>query len=206
MLVIGLTGGIATGKTEVSKVLRDLGAEVISADEAGHESYRSGTEGWREVVAEFGEGILAPGGEVDRGKLGTIVFEDERALSRLNAIVHPRVRSMVEGRIRGSRERGGGVVVVEAALLLEASWASLADEVWVTVAREEQVVERVQGRDRLDEEAVGARLRSQMSQAERISRADAVIDNSGSLEDLRDRVRELWNERIIEGRKHKRHQ
>ena len=200
MLVIGLTGGIATGKTEASRILRDLGAGVISADEIGHETYKRGTQGWCGVVAEFGDSILTLDGEVDRGKLGAIVFKDDRKRSRLNAIVHPHIRTMVENRIRGLKE-SGGIVVIEAALLLEANWVSLADEVWVIVAHEEQVIERLQDRDQLDEEAIMLRIRSQMSEEERISRSDAVIDNSSTLEDLNDRIRALWNERIIEDRK-----
>ena len=196
MIVIGLTGGIGTGKTAVAEMLRDLGAAVISADRVAHEVYRSGSEGWREVVEAFGEGVLSPGGEVDRRRLGDIVFEDEEARRRLNAIVHPRVRSMVEERIRALRGLGEKVTVVEAALLFEAGWADLTDEIWVTAAPEDRVVERVRARDRLDATAVQTRMRSQMSQHERLSRADAVIDNAGSLEVLRERVRVLWHERV----------
>jgi len=195
-LVIGLTGSIGTGKTEVSKVLQRLGAEIISADELGHDVYRHGSEGWHEVVDEFGEGVLLPDGEVDRSGLGATVFKDERALARLNAITHPRIRAMLEERILELRAQGAEVVVVEAALLLEAEWADLADEIWVTAATEERVVERLQsGRD-LDIEAVRARIRSQMTQEERLARADAVIDNSGSPEELHDRVRAVWRDRV----------
>ena len=196
MLVIGLTGGIGTGKTEVATILRTLGAEIISADEVGHEIYRRGTEGWREVADEFGEEVLAPGGEVDRRRLGAIVFRDKEKLERLNAIVHPRMRSMMTERLRGLADQGTRVAVLEAAILLEAGWAALADEVWVTVAPEGQVIERLQGRGCLDVEAARARIRSQMSQKERLAHADAVIDNSGSLEELQGRVRSLWEHRV----------
>ncbi len=200
MIVIGLTGGIGTGKTAVADMLRDLGAAVISADQVAHEVYRPGSDGWREVVAEFGEKVLSPGGEVDRRRLADIVFKDQRALTRLNAIVHPRARSMVEERVRELRELGEEVAVVEAILLLEAGWADLTDEVWVTTAPEDKVAERVRVRNQLELTAVQARVRSQMSQDERLLRADAVIDNGGSLEELRERVRVLWRKRVT---KHK---
>ena len=206
MFVVGLTGGIGTGKTEVSKLLQELGAAVVDADKVAHEVYRRGAPGWHEVVAEFGERILAPDGEVDRAKLGDIVFADRRALKRLNAIVHPKVRSMIEARLRDLRGRGEGVVVIEAGLLIEARqqetrWASLVDEIWMTIAPEGQVVKRVQGRSRLEAEAVWARIRSQMPQDERIAHADVVIDNSGGLWELRERVRALWDARVPNARK-----
>ena len=193
MLIVGLTGGIGTGKTEVAKILRELGAEIISADEAAHEAYRSGTDGWREVVGEFGDGILGPDGEVDRVSLGVIVFDDRRALDRLNAIVHPRARAAVEDRIRDSV---AAVVVVEAALLVEAGWSSMVDQVWVTVAGEDQVVERVRRRDHLDEEAIRARARTQMPDSERLTHADAVILNTGTPIELRERVTSLWRDLV----------
>ena len=204
MLVIGVTGGIGTGKTAVTHILKELGADIIGADDVGHEAYNRGTKAWREVVDEFGEDVLAPDGEVDRGKLGSIVFDDEGALERLNAIVHPRIRSMIEERVRELRERGSKVAVVEAALLLEAGWESLADEIWVTVAPGEKVLERVRNRSDLDVQEIRARVLSQMPQRERLADADAVIDNGGSLDDLRQRVRTLWHERVNTSRKHNR--
>ena len=195
MLVIGLTGGIGTGKTQVANILKDLGAAIVNADLLGHEVYKSGTDGWREVVDAFGEGVLAPGGEVDRGKLGAIVFSDPEALGRLNAITHPRIYRMVGRRIESLRAEERMRVVVEAALLVEASWIPLVNEVWMTSATEDRVVSRLRARSGLGEEAVLARIRAQMSQAERTKYADVVIDNNGTLEDLKERVHNLWDER-----------
>ena len=197
MLVIGLTGGIGTGKTEVAGILEELGATVINADLLGHEAYRPHTDGWRDVVAAFGEGVLGSSGEVDRRKLGSIVFGDPEALRLLNAIVHPLIYGMTEERIQALRATGSRVVVVEAALLVEANWVSLVDEVWVTTSPEERAVQRIVSRNNLDEGAVRARIGSQMAQEERVHYADAVIDNSGTLEDLRGRVKELWNSRAL---------
>ena len=196
MFVIGLTGGIGTGKTEVANKLRAVGAEVVDADRVGHEVYARGTAGWEEVVAQFGDGVLSPSGEVDRGKLGAIVFADQQALKRLNKIVHPRIRLIVQDRLRELERQGCDAAVVEAAVLLEARWRSLVDEVWVTTSPREQVVERVVFRSGLGPEEVESRIDAQMSQGERVHTADVVIDNSGSLEDLRERVRQLWTERV----------
>jgi dephospho-CoA kinase len=192
MLVIGLTGGIGAGKTEVSKILRELGAAVINADLLGHEVYKPQTEGWREVVNQFGEGVLTPDGEVDRKKLGAIVFNDSEALKRLNAITHPRIYGMIEQQIRKLGEEGQEVAVVEAALLIEAGWKPLVSQVWVVTTSEEQALMRLRGRSNLSEDAARARIRSQMPQAERVKHADIVIDNRGSLAELRDQVMQAW--------------
>ena len=201
MRVIGLTGGIGTGKSEVSNILAELGAKVIDADLLGHEIYRPHTEGWREVREAFGEGVLRADGEVDRKRLGDIVFNDAKALTRLNAITHPRIYKLIAERIESVREKGTGVVVVEAALLLEAGWTSLVDEVWVTVSHQEQVFQRIRARTDLDDSAIRARIESQMSDTERTERPDVamsvVIDNNGSLEQLRKRIEALWRSRAL---------
>ena len=148
------------------------------------------------MVEAFGQDVIAPSGEVDRKKLGAIVFGDPAALRRLNAIMHPRMYSMVEERIDSLKQLGRDVVVVEAALLLEAGWTALVDEVWLVSASEDRVVRRLARRNNLDQEAVRARIRSQMSQSQRTKQADILIDNSGSLADLRRRVQQLWNSRV----------
>jgi dephospho-CoA kinase len=194
--IIGLTGGIGTGKTEVSRILEGLGAQVISADAMGQLAYAPGTEGWRRVVEEFGGDVLGPRGEVDRTKLGATVFSDERRLRKLNAIVHPLIRSMVEKRLEELGDRGAPVAVVEVVLLLEAGWTGLVDEVWVVAADEDVAVARAAARSGLEPEAVRARAQAQMPQSERVARADVVIENNESLESLRVRVSELWKNRI----------
>ena len=200
MLVIGLTGGIGTGKTQVSRILEELGAEIINADLLGHEAYTPQTETWRRIVAAFGESVLTEGGEVDRKKLGVLVFGDPEALERLNAIMHPRIYEMVEERIERLKSEGRRVVVVEAALFVEAGWTPLADELWVTVAPEDLVIERLKARANLDEDAIRARIRSQMPQEERLGHADVVIENGGGLDDLEQRVHQLWNTRVTAGK------
>ena len=192
MKVIGLTGGIGSGKSTVSQYLRELGAVILDADKVGHEAYRPGTEVWREVVAAFGREILTPDGEIDRKKLGRIVFSNPESLARLNQIMHPRMFEMMKAQIEEYRRQGVEVVVLEAAVLLEANWTLLVDQVWVTVASEPTVVERATERTGLPEEQILARIRSQSSPEERAKHADVVINNDGSLDGLKTKVKELW--------------
>ena len=192
MLVIGLTGGIGTGKSEAARQLVSLGAELIDADVVGHEAYAPNAEAWRRVVEAFGEGILGPNGEIDRRSLGAIVFSDPDQLARLNGIMHPLMARMVQEKIDGFREQGADVVVVEAALLFEAGWDSLVEEVWVTDAPEESVIGRLALRNGMSEEEARRRVSSQMSRTERLSRADIVIDNSADVAAMRKAIDELW--------------
>jgi dephospho-CoA kinase len=192
MKVIGLTGGIGSGKSTVSKYLQELGAVLIDADKVGHAAYQPDTETWREVVATFGQQILTSDGNIDRKKLGAIVFSNPESLEKLNRIVHPRMYEMMKAQIDEYRQQGVKVVVLEAAILLEASWTPLVDEVWVTVAPESTVVERTKERTGLPEEQILARIRSQMSSEERAKHADVVISNDGSMDELKIKVKELW--------------
>lgn len=200
MFVIGLTGGIGTGKSEVSRLLNELGAEIIEADKVAHEAYEPGTPGWREVVEAFGEGVLDADGRIDRKTLGGIVFGDEEARERLNGIIHPIVRRLLEERIAKLELEETSVAVIEVPLLVEAikqqsRWTRMLDEIWVVTAPEDDVVARVRARSGLDEKAIRARIGSQATERERIEFADAVIDNGGSLEGLRREVTNLWRER-----------
>ena len=196
MLVVGLTGGIGTGKSEVTRALAELGASVIDADRVGHEAYRPHKGIWQEVVQAFGEGILQPDGEVDRKALGTIVFSQPDARTKLNGIMHPWMAKEIERQIDQMRHDGVEVVGLEAALLIEAGWQRLVDELWVTTADEDEAVRRVSRRSGLTEEQVRGRMATQMPVSQKIEQADVVIDNSGNLEDLQRRVTEEWNGRV----------
>ncbi len=194
MKVIGLTGGIGSGKSTVSQLLLELGAVILDADKVGHEAYQPGTEVWQEVVAAFGREILTPEGDIDRKKLGGIVFSNPESLTQLNQVMHPRMFEMMKVRIEQYRQQGAKVVVLEAAILLEANWTPLVGQVWVTVASESTVVRRIKGRTGLPEEQIRARIRSQLSSEERVKHADVVISNNGSLDELKTKVNELWGE------------
>ena len=192
--VIGLTGGIGSGKSTVSRYLAELGAIIIDADKVGHEAYRPNTDVWRELVKTFGKEILAEDNTIDRKKLGSRVFGNPEELKRLNAIVHPYMFEIVKERIDDCRHKGIKVVILEAALLFEAEWTSLVDEVWVVTADETNVVKRTMARAGLPEEHVRSRIRSQMQGEARIRRAQVVIYNEGSVEDLQKKVKELWGQ------------
>ncbi len=190
--VIGLTGGIGTGKSTVSRFLAELGAIIIDADKVGHEAFRPDTQAWHEVVAAFGREVLTPTGEIDRKKLGEMVFSNPESLSRLNRIMHPRMYDMMKARIEEYRRQGADMVVLEAAVLIEANWTSLVDEVWVTVAPENVVLKRLKEQRGLVNNQTLARIRSQLSSEDRIKHADVVINNDSGPDQLKTKVKELW--------------
>lgn len=191
MRVIGLTGGIGTGKSTVAGFLAELGAFVMELDKTGHEVLKR--EDVREqLVGKFGEEILGADGEIDRAGLGKIVFNDSGALARLNEITHPVIDSIIEARVEKCRSEGVGVIVLEAAALLDAGRGGQADEIWVTVAPEDVVLKRLADRGNYSEEETKARISSQISSEERIRQADVVIDTDCTLDELRDKVEEEW--------------
>ena len=192
MKVIGLTGGIGSGKSTVSQFLAELGAVILDADKVGHEAFKPDTEAWREVVAAFGRQILIASGDIDRRKLGEVVFGNPESLSRLNQIMHPRMYEMVKAQLEEYRRQGVEVVVLEAPLLVEAGWTSLVDEVWVTVAPESTVLRRLVERTALSEEEALARIRSQLPSEERAKHADVVINTDCDLDEVKRKVKELW--------------
>ncbi len=200
MFTIGLTGGIGSGKSTVAGILKDLGAELVDADRVGWQVYRSGTAGtggYRAVVDEFGEGVVGPDGEIDREKLGSIVFGDPARMEALTGIVWPLIASEIADCISEETARDTSILVVEAAVLFEARWEHLFDEIWVVTARKDAAVERLMIRDGVAAESVRARMAAQLSDEERVRRADVVIDNGGDLTDLRSAVENVWRERTI---------
>ncbi|MEE9325506.1 MAG: dephospho-CoA kinase [Dehalococcoidia bacterium] len=196
MIVIGLTGGIGSGKTTVSQILSNMGAVVLDADKIGHELYSPHTETWHLVVGAFGEDILQPSGEIDRRKLGKVVFSDPRALARLNRIMHPRMYDIVKEKIEDEGRKGTKVMVVEAAILLEAHWTPLVDQVWVVQAPEDVVIQRLRDKNGFSEEQARNRIRSQLSPQERAKQADVIINNDGDLSAVRSNVEALWEKHI----------
>lgn len=193
MLVIGLVGGIGSGKSVASAILAELGAEIINADLVGHEVYEPTKPGFDAIVSEFGTGVVGADGRIDRKQLGALVFADDAKLARLNAIVHPLIRAEIERRIERARATDAvRAVVVEAAILLEAGWRPLVDQVWVISASREDVVERLASQRGMAEGEAAARMAKQMTDGARRSVADVVIENSGSLDDLRARLVGLW--------------
>ncbi len=190
MRVIGLTGGIASGKSLVSQQFAEGDAVIIDADKVGHEAYRSGTETFRAVVDAFGQEIVGADGEIERRALGTKVFADPSARQRLEAIVWPAMRHMMEEQLADLRSQGTKVVVLDAALLIEADWLPLVEEVWLVTASPETARQRMMKRNGLTTEQAESRLRAQLSNEKRRPYADVVIENDGTLEELRRAVDE----------------
>lgn len=190
MLKVGLTGGIGSGKSEVSKRLRERGAVVIDADRIAREVVEPGTPGLAAVVAEFGEDVLLPSGALDREKVGRIVFTDPDRLAALNAIVHPLVGERMQELMDAAP--ADAVVVYDVPLLAENGLAGMYDEVVVVDAPEEVQLDRLVARRGMTEEDARARMANQASRADRRAVATHVIDNSGTLADLKTQIDALW--------------
>jgi dephospho-CoA kinase len=189
--LIGLTGGIGTGKSTVSGMLRELGATVVDADEGARAVVEPGTEGLRAVVAEFGEGVLASTGELDRAALAEIVFHDPERRARLNAITHPLVGAWMAERTAEAAERGVDIVVHDVPLLYENQRQGLFERVVLVYAPNEVAVRRLVERG-LGEDQAWARIQAQMPIDEKRRLADHVIENSNGLDATRRQVEELW--------------
>jgi phosphopantetheine adenylyltransferase/dephospho-CoA kinase len=193
MTVIGLTGGIATGKSTASQHLQSLGAVIIDADKLGHRVYEPGTPGFQKVVNAFGHDIVAPDGQIDRRVLGGKVFGAPGEMERLNAIAWPEIRRMAVADIAEARERDPeAIIVLEAAVLFEAGWEDLCDEVWAVTTKLKTALDRLQSRNKLTEAQAMARIDSQMSNKELQERADLRIDNSDDIEKFEKRVVRQW--------------
>lgn len=191
-MIVGLTGGIATGKSLVSAEFKRLGARVIDADEIAREVVEPGKPAYGEIVAEFGSPVLNPDGTIDRKALAERVFSDKEALAKLNGITHPRIRE----RIREEIARAGKdeIVVIDVPLLLEGPLKDAVDRIIVIYADEEKQIERLDKRNGTSREEALKRLASQMPVTEKLKFADYVIDNNGAVEETLSRARELFRE------------
>lgn len=195
MKVIGLTGGIASGKSTVSKMLVDLGAAVIDADRIAREVMKKGTPVWQKVREAFGDEYLLPNGEIDRKKLGEFVFSNDKALKTLNSITHPAIYDEILSEIERLKAKGQSkAIVVDAALLIEAGLCDIVDEVWLVVVDRESQIMRLMRRNGLTRQQALNRINSQMDQDMKKRYADRVIDNSYDVEHIRKQVKQLWEE------------
>jgi len=186
---IGLTGGIASGKSSATRALRELGVVVVDADQLAREVVERGSEGLAEVVAAFGEGVLAKDGSLDRERLAAVVFGDEAARKRLQAITHPRIGRLSAERIAQGLASPSPYVVYDAPLLVEVGAHRGLDALIVVAASEAHQVARAQARDGMTEEQARARIAAQVPLARKMEVADYVIDNDGTPEQLVQRVR-----------------
>ena len=197
MKVIGLTGGIASGKSTISRYLAELGAIIIDADKLAREVVEPGQPAWQEIVDYFGPEVLTTAGNLDRNRLGQIVFLRPEARQQLNQITHPRViektrKLLHELTIKAPQ----GVAVVDAPLLIEAGMTDLVDQVWLIAVEEEIQISRLIARNGLQEAEARRRIASQMPLQEKVKWADCIIDNNGSIVDTLKQVQRLWKELI----------
>jgi len=193
MRTIGLTGGIGSGKSAVAQMLIARGAAFVNADLVGHRSYLKGTPPYERLIEAFGREIVGEDGEIDRQKLGRRVFADPEDRRRLDDIVWPAMAEMMARDLDELRAKGSRVAVLEAAILIEAGWQWLVDEIWVVVARPETAVQRLEAAG-MEREQAEARIRSQLSNEERVYQSDVVIENDGTPAELEARVQSLWDQ------------
>lgn len=196
MYVVGLTGGIASGKSTVSVLLAAKGAGIIDADRIGHELILRGAKGYRQLLEAFGGGILGDDGEISRPKLAAMVFGDREKVARLNAITHPLIGEEMFQRMEGfRRDKGeGAIVILDAALLIESGARDMLDILVVVAADPRVQIERLErDRDMPGDEA-RRRISSQLDLEEKLAHADYVISNESSLQDLEKKVDEMWSD------------
>ncbi|NRA45285.1 MAG: dephospho-CoA kinase [Oligoflexales bacterium] len=177
--VIGLTGGIAAGKSTAAKILKQLGCIVLDADKLGHEAYLKCSSAYKRILENFGPEILDPEQAIDRKKLGSLVFTDRLKLKLLCDIVWPEIKKLGEQRIKEARKANPlAPIVLEAAVLLEAEWESIVDEVWVVYIEPELAIQRMRHRNQLSADEAKARLQAQMTNSERLKKADKSYENN----------------------------
>ena len=199
MRIIGLTGGIACGKSTVSAELRKRGAAIIDADALAHELSQPHQPLFHAYVQRFGREIVTADGTLDRAAVARCVFADPAVRAEVEAIAHPIIHREAEERLRVAAQAQKRAAVLDVPLLFEAGWDALADEIWVVALPREEQLARLLARDKdMTEREARARIAAQMPLAEKCARADVVIDNSGTVEEIREYIGKLWKERILE--------
>jgi dephospho-CoA kinase len=195
MLIVGLTGGVASGKTAISQILKEEGAYLIDADQIARELVQPHTATWNELIKVFGKEILQEDGSIHRKRLAAKVFSDPEQRNLLNQILHPRIKAEMNRRVKeiGQKDRDA-IVVIDAALLIELGDHREMDKVIVVTSTEKQQIERLKKRDGVDQEEAQRILFSQMPLEEKLKVADFVIQNEGSFEETRRRVKEIFQE------------
>lgn len=201
MRVIGLTGGIACGKSTVAAILRELGAAIVDADEVARRVVEPGTAGFAAVVARFGREVVGADGRLDRKRLGAMVFADPDARRDLEAITHPRIAATSQAEIARLAAEGAPVVVYEAALLVENKVHLGLDGLIVVAASPQVQLARLVERDHLGEDEARARIAAQLPLADKLAVADWVVDNGGSVEETRRQVAETWKRVLADERR-----
>jgi len=192
MKIIGLTGGIASGKNLVARILERLGAVVIDADQLAREVVVPGTASYNAIINKFGREIMNADGTIDRKALGTIVFADSTARKYLEQITHPAIRKLAENRLAEERRKGTEIVFYMAPLLIEAGIASSVDEVWIVYADEKTQLERLMMRDGIGRDEAMQKIAAQIPIEEKVKLGNVIVDNRGTEEETAERVNQLW--------------
>jgi len=196
MYIIGLTGGIASGKSTVSRMLAELGACIIDADKIARAIVEPHKPAWQDIVDYFGADILLADGTINRNMLGNKIFNNGEARKQLEEFMHPRIKQQIQDDIVKMREQGCEVLVLDVPLLYEVGWQTMADEVWVVYVNEETQLTRLMERNHLPYEQAVARIRSQMNLTAKSKLADVIIDNNSDFSSTRKQVRTRWKQVI----------
>ncbi len=192
MLIIGVTGNIGSGKSTICQILRRLGVVIIDADNLGHQVYRPHSSTWQELIDNFGRAIVRGNDEIDRKKLGQLVFSSQASLALLNRIVHPQIRKAAQQKISSYRHQQVETVALEATLLVEAGWQDMVDITWLVITSRDKMLQRMSNDTGNAETQILARLRAQMPVREKMKYADELIYNDDNLSQLEARIKELW--------------
>ncbi len=193
MKTIGLTGGIASGKSTVSNILKELGAVVIDADLVARDVVVQGETAYNKIIENFGEDILMPDGSINRKKLGNVVFSDHKKLTLLNQITHPEIIKKVKDIISFYEKENKKAVVVDAAILIETGLYKYVDCIWLVVVDKETQLIRLMDRDKLSRNNAQNRINAQITNEQRMQYANVVIDNTQTLDKVKEKVSELWH-------------
>ena len=190
---VGLTGGIASGKSTVTEILESLGAKIIDADKVAHQLMEPKKELWQKIIDAFGQKILTENEEIDRDKLGNLIFNDSQKKKKIDQLSHPIIISEIESRLE-TLEQDNQIIIADIPLLIEADLMDLFQEVWVVYVKKEIQINRLMNRDNIDRKQAVAKIESQMSLKEKKKYADRIINNNGSVSQLEKQVKKIWRE------------
>lgn len=194
MKIVGLTGGIASGKSTVSTILEDLGAAIIDVDNISRKVVNKGNKAYNDIVKNFGRDILLPNDEINRKALGSIVFADSEKLKLLNSITHSEIIKMVKIRIKELEIQEVKFAVIDAAILIEMGLHKLVDVIWLVIVDIDTQIKRLMDRDRFSYKEAINRINSQLSNGEKKQFANNIIDNNMPIEQVREYIQSLWDE------------
>ena len=195
MHIVGLTGGIASGKSYAAEYFIKMGARSLNCDALGHESYKKGSLSYIKIVSTFGSDILDDNDEIDRRSLGPIVFSDSKKMDQLTSITWPAIKDLIRIKLNDFHvDDPNSIIMLEAAVLLEAGWDDLVDEILVIYAPVESVIKRIKSRDNIDENQAKDRINSQLSNEQRLKSANSSIENAGELVDFQNNLDSYWSD------------